>query len=185
MQLSKILPCKVNWSQCASSIYVLLLLNSYVNATAHWNSLTLWVPFSQASCYLLLCPTLFQPCRTLTWICTLLWHCHDAQTWNVWRNSGKWWNLDLADLTDWLLSKGFIQSSLNNTYLIKVYADRSFICSSFTLTTCPTMATPIKLRNFLKPWSKAVFKSTKFGTPHCTFTTLLTDMSHLTNINMF
>lgn len=38
--------------------------------------------------------------------------------------SGKWWNLEL---TDWLLSEGFLQSSLDNTYFIKVYPDGSFI----------------------------------------------------------
>jgi hypothetical protein len=38
--------------------------------------------------------------------------------------SGKWWN---QDLTDWLLSEGFAQSSLDNTYFIKVYPDGSYI----------------------------------------------------------
>jgi hypothetical protein len=38
--------------------------------------------------------------------------------------SGKWWN---QELTEWLLSVGFIQSSLDATYFVKIYPDGSFV----------------------------------------------------------
>jgi hypothetical protein len=38
--------------------------------------------------------------------------------------SGKWWN---QELTDWLLSIGFLQSSLDGTYFVRIYPDGSFI----------------------------------------------------------
>jgi len=38
--------------------------------------------------------------------------------------SGKWWN---QELTDWLISEGFLQSSIDNTYFVKYYPDGSFI----------------------------------------------------------
>ncbi len=38
--------------------------------------------------------------------------------------SGKWWN---QELTDWLISVGFVQSQLDGTYFVRINADGSYI----------------------------------------------------------
>ena len=38
--------------------------------------------------------------------------------------SGKWWN---QELTDWLLSVGFEQSTLDGTFFVKIYPNGAFI----------------------------------------------------------